>query len=107
MDRPVIEELSPDEQPGPFDTELEALLKSSRNDAYKFLSTSFEFLKRKTAFFERADASKQLARLLKEVKTPPAKAANGHAPSSGPSTPSVVRYWLSRGTPGPGAVAQS
>ena len=91
----MVEEISPDEQPGPFDAELDKLLSSSRNDAYKVLSTTFEFLKRKTAFFERADASKQLARLLRDVKAPAAKAANGKqsaaTPPAGPSTPSVVR----------------
>ena len=94
MNRPVIEEISPDEQPGPFDAELDKLLSSSRNDAYKVLSTTFGFLKRKTAFFERADASKQLARLLRDVKAPAAKAANGQSaatPPAGPRIPSGVR----------------
>ena len=93
MDAPVIEEISPDEQPGPFDAELDRLLSSSRNDPYKVLTITFEFLKRKTAFFERADASKQLARLLRDVKAPAAKPANGQAaakPSPGPSTSSAV-----------------
>ena len=95
MDAPVIEEISPDEQPGPFDAELDRLLSSSRNDPYKVLTVTFEFLKRKTAFFERADASKQLARLLRDVKAPAAKPANGQAaakPSPGPSTSSAVRH---------------
>ena len=48
----MIEEISPDEQPGPFDAELDRLLSSSRNDPYKVLTITFEFLKRKTAFFE-------------------------------------------------------
>ena len=90
LDRPIIEELDADEQPGPFDSQLEQILKESKNDAYKLLSATFEFLKRKTAFFDSDGASKQLARLLKEGKPrpAPAPAQNGHA--SKPSPPPAV-----------------
>ena len=91
MERPIIEELDADEQPGPYDAQLDQILRDKRSDAYAFLSATFEFLKRKTAFFEREDASKQLARLLKEVKPKPAASKavpNGSAAK--PSTPAPV-----------------
>ena len=47
----MIEELDANEAPGPFDAQLETILADKKNDAYKFLSATFEFLKRKTAFF--------------------------------------------------------
>ena len=51
MEGTIIEELDANELPGPFDAQLEPVLAGARGDAYKFLSATFEFLKRKTAFF--------------------------------------------------------
>ena len=94
MDAPIIEELDADELPGPYDAQLEAILRDSKNDAFKFLQATFAFLKARTAFFESEDASKQLARLLKEVKpsraAPKAAVANGHASKPTPPAPKAA-----------------
>lgn len=54
--------------PGPHDAAFEAILADARGDGRAFLAAAFDFAARRTPFFTEADASKQLARLLRDVR---------------------------------------
>ena len=65
----VIEELTDDPSNAlQYDDALERVLIGEQRDGYKFLAAVFGFLDRHSKFFSQADASKQLARLLRDVK---------------------------------------
>lgn len=66
----VIEEIEDGEglQSHPYDDQLERVLIDQNRDGYKFLTAVFDFVDRHSKFFQQPDASKQLARLLRDVK---------------------------------------
>lgn len=74
----VIEELD-DSDAFQFDDTLERILIAQKRDGYKFLEVVFAFLERHSSFFKQPDASKQLARLLRDVKRPASTISNGVA----------------------------
>lgn len=80
----VIEEIDPASDPTRYDDQLERILIDHQGDGKKFLASVFDFLDRKSRFFNDPNVSKTLARLLRDVKqrsTPaqPPKAAAGTA----------------------------
>ena len=63
----TIEEIDVDEVPkirSPF----QHIFEEHQQKPYKFLASAFEFLSQETSFFEQPDASKLLARLLRDTK---------------------------------------
>ena len=80
----IIEELDDDLTP---EQHLDHLLRFHEGDAKKLLATTFAHLKRTTSFFEDPEASKVLARLLRNTKGPAAKAAQPSTPAQ--SSPNV------------------
>lgn len=66
----VIEEIEDGEglRSHPYDDQLERVLIDQNRDGYKFLTAVFDFVDRHSKFFQQPDASKQLARLLRDVK---------------------------------------
>ena len=104
----VIEEIDPAADPLRYEDALERILIESSRDATKFLAAVFAFLHAKTNFFSQPDASKVLARLLRDVKKaappgkgvssgflgskaaePPAKHASAAAPVQEPQAPAA------------------
>ena len=104
----VIEEIDPAADPLRYEDALERILIESGRDATKFLAAVFAFLHAKTSFFAQPDASKVLARLLRDVKKaappgkgvpsgffgskaaePPAKHASAAAPRQEPQAPAA------------------
>lgn len=95
----VIEEVDPAADAGRYEDALERILIEAGRDPTKFLAAVFAFLHAKTRFFAQPDASKVLARLLRDVRkaAPAAKgvasgflgtapeAAAAHASGAGPS----------------------
>ena len=69
----VITEIEEDESTSKLDDQLDRLLSAHNDDAKKYLATVFDHLNRRTSFFEDPEASKVLARLLRDVKGPAAK----------------------------------
>ena len=76
----VITELEDDEPASKLDDQLDQLLSAHNDDAKKFLATIFNHLNRRTSFFKDPEASKVLARLLRDVKGPAAKIPAQSAP---------------------------
>ncbi|KAK9844019.1 hypothetical protein WJX81_002051 [Elliptochloris bilobata] len=76
----VIEEVDLASDPTRYEDALERILVESGRDATKFLAAVFAILHSKTNFFSQPDASKVLARLLRDVKK---AAAPGKGVSSG------------------------
>ena len=74
----IIEELDDDLTP---EQHLDHLLRFHDGDAKKLLSATFSHLKRKTSFFDDPDASKVLARLLRDTKGAAAKPAQPATPA--------------------------
>ena len=64
----VIEELDPASDPTQYDDQLERILIDHQGDGKKFLASVFDFLDRKSRFFNDPNVSKTLARLLRDVK---------------------------------------
>ena len=74
----IIEELDDDLTP---QQHLDHLLRFHDGDARKLLATTFSHLKSKTSFFDDPDASKVLARLLRDTKGAAAKPAQPATPA--------------------------
>ena len=74
----VIEELDDDLSPAQH---FDHLLRFHEDNAKKLLAATFAFLKQKTSFFDDPDASKVLARLLRDVKGPVTKPIQQPPPS--------------------------
>lgn len=74
----TIEELDDDLTP---EQHLDHLLRFHEGDAKKLLATTFKHLKHKTSFFDDPDASKVLARLLRDTKGTAAKPAQPATPA--------------------------
>ena len=74
----VIEELDDELTP---DQHLDHLLRFYEDDAKKLLGVTFAYLKRRTSFFDDPDASKVLARLLRDTKGPAAKPIRPSTPA--------------------------
>ena len=74
-------------EPGPHDAAFDTILTDARGDGRAFLAAAFDFAARRTPFFTEADASKQLARLLRDVRAehggPASGLAGGFLGSSG------------------------
>jgi hypothetical protein len=64
----VIEEVDPASDAMRYEDALERILIDAGRDPTKFLAAVFAFLHAKTRFFAQPDASKVLARLLRDVK---------------------------------------
>ena len=64
----VIEEIDPASDPTRYDDQLERILIDHRGDGKAFLASVFNFLDRKSRFFNDPTVSKTLARLLRDVK---------------------------------------
>lgn len=64
----VIEEVDPAADPLRYADALERILIECGRDPAKFLGAVFAFLHAKSSFFAQPDASKVLARLLRDVK---------------------------------------
>jgi hypothetical protein len=117
----VIEEVDPASDAMRYEDALERILIDAGRDPTKFLAAVFAFLHAKTRFFAQPDASKALARLLRNVKkaapatkgvasgflgaAPEAAAAtaSGAGPSAEPRAPQTnghaqVRLIRSRGS---------
>ena len=99
----VIEEIDPATDPKRYEDALERILIESGRDPTKFLAAVFAFLQAETKFFSQPDASKVLARLLRDVKkaAPPGKHVSGaatvqepHAPAAHTNGTSQVRLLL-------------
>jgi hypothetical protein len=60
----VIEEIDPASDPTRYDDQLERILIDHQGDGKKFLASVFDFLDRKSRFFNDPNVSKTLARLL-------------------------------------------
>jgi len=74
---------------------LEHLLQAHQGDAKKLLAFTFGYLNRNTAFFQDPEASKVLARLLRDVKgapkaSTPAPVAQKLSPTP---PPTLVQFW--------------
>ncbi|KAK9829037.1 hypothetical protein WJX72_003559 [[Myrmecia] bisecta] len=67
----VIEEIDPATDPTRHDAALEQILIAEDDNPKQFLASVFDFLQRKTGFFNKPDASKQLAILLRDTKKQP------------------------------------
>ena len=90
MSKVVIEELDDDLTP---EQHFDHLLRFHEENAKKLLTATFAYLKRKTNFFDDPEASKVLARLLRDVNGP---AAKPKAVSAAPSSKTVrVSYLVS------------
>ena len=67
---------------------LQQLLQAHQGDAKKLLAFVFNYLNKSTAFFKDPDASKVLARLLRDVKgAPKAATQSSTAPKLSPAPP--------------------
>jgi hypothetical protein len=64
----VIEEIDPSSDPTRHDDAFERILIDHQRDPKEFLATCFDFLSRKTRFFNDPAVSKTLARLLRDIK---------------------------------------
>ncbi len=93
----TIEELDTDEVPQPS-SPFRSIFEDHQQKPYKFLASVFEFISQETPFFEQPEASKLLARLLRDTKAkkPTVKPAaaqpepNGVAPSPVSSALTIV-----------------
>ena len=89
----VIEEVDPSFDPTRFDQELDSILEDCGNDGKAFLALIFRFVDRRTDFFRPTEASKELARLLRDVRQargPPA-ARTSPAPAPVPVMPPAAK----------------
>lgn len=87
----IIEELDDDLTP---EQHFDALLRFHGDDAKQLLAATFSYVKSRSPFFDDPDASKVLARLLRDVKGPAVKPTPAKAPSSQQSAANVGS-WLS------------
>ena len=93
----IIEEITDEDGATSFDGSLQEILKASGNDGKQMLASVFAFLKQNTSFFEDPEASKVLARLLRDVKKLPTKGATSSLkpqqpdPNKNPELPQVIQ----------------
>jgi hypothetical protein len=65
----VNEEIDPATDPSRFDSQLDSIfLDAHDRNGKQFLATVFDYLDRKSRFFQDPEVSKTLARLLRDVK---------------------------------------
>ena len=97
----VIEEIDPADDPTRFDDALERVWIGCSRDGTAFLAAAFGFLHRRSSWFKNPEASKALARLLRDTRQGGPRAqgppsgflkADGRpsASTNGTSTPSEV-----------------
>ncbi|KAK9821184.1 hypothetical protein WJX74_006284 [Apatococcus lobatus] len=83
----TIEEIDVDESPKAL-SPFQSIFEEHQRKPYKFLTSAFDFLSQETSFFEQPEASKLLARLLRDTKAKktPAKAVE---PAPAPAPPAA------------------
>ena len=81
----TIEELD-DFEPPKTASPFEAIFEAHQRKPFKFLTSAFEFLAEETSFFEQPEASKLLARLLRDAKANKAPAKPAAKPAAAPAS---------------------
>ena len=91
----VIEELDASSDAYKYDDQLQRIYADKKKNDYDFLTAVFAFLDRRSGFFHQPEASKHLARLLRDVKrdsnNPAAQATKATEPAPAPRKVSSTR----------------
>ena len=91
----TIEEIDIDEPPktvSPF----QSIFEDHQRKPYKFLTSAFDFLAQETSFFEQSEASKLLARLLRDTKAKKSPAKAGAPATAQPAANGISKKPVSR-----------